>query len=125
MLCALVAGTLAIARLSPRPLVTVLVVTLFSVGFAAPKLLPTWELLRAHPQTMQGVEKGSLDVLYAALFSRHQDLYRHTVGPWGFHEYGAYIGPIAAVLALAGVASSPRRGAGRAGGRGGRPPPPP
>ena len=112
LLGVLLSSTLAIARRSPWPLLAVLVFMLFSVGFAAAKLLPAYDLMRLHPRPIEGAERGSLDVLFAALFSRNQDLFRHFAGPfWGFHEYGAYVGPLGAVLALAGIAASPRRAA--------------
>src|SRR5206468_3752843 len=111
LLCALLGATLAVARRSAWPLLTVAVFTLFSVGFAAAKLLPTYELLRQHPRPMQGVEKSALDLVVAALVSRDQDLFRHIRGPWGFHEYGAYVGRLGAALALVGIVSSPRRAA--------------
>src|SRR5439155_27073360 len=73
------------------------------------KLLPAAALMRAHPRPVGQSEANSLGNILTMLFSRNQDLDRPSLGPWQFHEYGAYVGPLAIVLAGVGIASSARR----------------
>jgi hypothetical protein len=54
MLAALIAIYLALARRSLWPLGAMMVVALFALGFAAVKLLPGWQLMRAGGQLFAG-----------------------------------------------------------------------
>jgi hypothetical protein len=104
-----IALTLAVARRSWWPVAVLLVFAGFAAGFAAVKLLPAVELMRAHPRPAGQSEVNSLGSLLDMLLSRNQDLDRTAPGGWQFHEYGAYVGAVAVLLAVLGIASSPRR----------------
>jgi hypothetical protein len=105
---ALLTLTLAAWRHSWWPVVVLLIFASFAAGFAAAKLLPAVELLRAHPRPFDQPEANSLGSLLGMLVSRDQDLDRHPPGRWGFHEYGAYVGAVPILLAMVGVVSSSR-----------------
>jgi hypothetical protein len=109
MLAALIAIYLALARRSLWPLGAMMVVALFALGFAAVKLLPSWQLMRLHPRPIEELEYTPAGTLIRGLFARNQYYDRQRLEAWGFWELGAYLGPIAAGLALLGVISSPRR----------------
>jgi hypothetical protein len=112
-LAVLVAGllttTLAPLKRSFWPIVIFISFAAFALGFAAVKLIPTFELLRAHPRPWDHREAASLRMMAIALFSRFQSLDQPHIWTWDFWEYGAYIGPIAAALALIGVAGETRK----------------
>lgn len=105
---ALVLGLLALHRSvteeSSRPLEDLALVGLAAVCLAAPKLLVMQELMNGRPRLISSPERMDLSLLFDALFSRAQDLTAaQGTRPYGFHEYGAYISPIAAALAIAGI----------------------
>ncbi|MBI5545102.1 MAG: hypothetical protein HY901_14520, partial [Deltaproteobacteria bacterium] len=84
-----------------------------AAGLSAPKLLPTLALMWQHPRRTEALESMDWGLLLDALFSRDQTLGR-AVAPqqgltWGFHEYGAYLGPAAALLVVAGLVLARRR----------------
>jgi hypothetical protein len=109
----LVVGLLAFALcISERtfwPIATLVVLGAFAAGFAAIKLIPAYEMIKAYPRIWTRPETNTLRILAMAIFSRHQVLERPRVMDWWFWEYGAYLSPIAATLAALGVASSGRR----------------
>lgn len=102
---------LSLMRRSFRPIVLFAVFAVFGAGFAAIKLIPTYELLQLYPRPWPDPGPGnSLRMLFEAFFSRDQHNDRQLAGmAWGFWEYGAYIGPVAAVLALVGIAAPARK----------------
>ena len=104
---AIALGT-AIMRREMRPLWSLLVMGFFALGFASIKLLPTLALQIDRPN--ESLEVETFTMLVQELFSRNQDMFRWLPGiAWGFYEYGAYVGPIAAVMALIGACAEPRR----------------
>jgi hypothetical protein len=110
LLAGLLGFTIAISERRWWPIVVVAALALFSIGFAAVKLLPTLELMRAHPRPWNVAEATPLRMILYALFSRNQQLDRlPPIGQWEFWEYGAYIGVLAALLAAVGIVTSFRR----------------
>ncbi len=93
----------AISRRSIAPFLMGMVLGLFAGGFAALKLLPAWEMLTIHPRPPFGPEYDDLRLMGIYLFSRNQDLYRGGVSVFLFAEYGAYLSPAFAALAVLGL----------------------
>ncbi len=111
LILALLAATLALQQRSIYPLIMLAVIGASTAGFAAVKLLPTLNFFGPGGRPIDPGERNPVWVLAAALFSRNQwggqVLPRM---PWGFHEYGAYLGIIFGGLSLWGIVQSPRRG---------------
>lgn len=97
---------------SPRPLATLALAGIMAVCVAAPKVLETLPLLARYPRLIDSTEAVSLELVAQALLDPRQNFQTPVPGdaPYGFHEYGAYVGPILLVLALLG-AFAPKRGA--------------
>jgi hypothetical protein len=77
-----------------------------AVLLSAPHLLPMYSLLRNHPRVLESTESTSWAVVARAYFSFDQ--LRDQAMPkdrwyWGFHECGAYLGPLGGLLALIGI----------------------
>ncbi len=103
-LFAIVAATTALQRRQVWPVLALPSMGVFALGFGAVKLLPTLALHIS--RGISSTEVESLSMLAQELFSRNQDLYRWVDGiEWGFYEYGAYVGPFFAGLALLGAFS--------------------
>jgi len=95
---------LAIVRKSWWPLWMLLALGLFTVGFAAIKLVPAYLLLLAHPRlTIGDLEVNDARLLLTMLFSPDQSLFRGLSNGWGFWECGAYIGLFAVPAILGSV----------------------
>ncbi len=109
LLIVILTVNLAIIRRSHWPILVLLVVVAFGSGFAAIKLLPVIDMLREHPRRIDALEYNSVSRLLQAIFARNQDHNQQTIWMWAFHEYGAYISPPLAVLAVLGLAMSFRR----------------
>jgi hypothetical protein len=97
----------AAVRFSLWPLVCGLVISLFAVGFAALKMLPSFELLYRYPRLEYGPEGYTLSRMMVYVFSRDQDLYRTGVSQYLFSEYGGYLSIAFAALAALGLVSAP------------------
>ena len=101
--------TLSVLYRSYWPITAIAIFAVFSAGFAAFKLLPDYSMMHTYPRPWDAFDDTSFRLICTALFSRVQDLLRqHSDGQWGFWEYGAYIGPLAVVLALLGAVKYPR-----------------
>src|SRR5262249_50083394 len=95
------------------PIKGMVVLGVFSLGFAALKLLPCWDVTQIHPRQVLELEDNPVRVLLAGLFTRDQFWERLAVDHsqvgvpiWGFFELGAYVSPLAAALAVLGLLSS-------------------
>ncbi len=114
LLLTLLCVGLAMRRRERFPLEALAATGLSAIGFAAPKLLPTLELMWQHPRKTEALESTGFGLLFDALFSRDQTIGRAVPAQegltWGFHEYGAYLGPAAAILVLAALLLARRRG---------------
>lgn len=88
------------------PLAVAAVAGVTAAGLAAPKLLPTLKFMSQFPRRTDALESTNLQLLYDSLFARDQFIGRAVPTQadgitWGFHEYGAYIGPSATLLVVA------------------------
>jgi len=112
LMLGLLASMIAIKRRTSFPLWAFFAMGGFTIGFAAVKLLPTLQLISS--RFTDPFEFNHPSILFQALFSPDQDLYRTlTGGIRGFYEYGAYIGPFVSVLFLIGACFRPRPSCGR------------
>jgi hypothetical protein len=103
IMVAVVSLALAISHRNARPVLIGLTLGIFAAGFAAMKLIPAWEMLTIHPRPPFGPEYDDLRLMGVYLFSRNQDLYRVGVSVFLLSEYGSYVSPAFAVLALVGI----------------------
>jgi hypothetical protein len=109
VLAALLGLTLSVLYRSYWPMTAIAILAAFSAGFAAFKLLPDYSMMHTYPRPWGPFDRTSLRLICTALFSRVQEHGReHSGGGFGFWEYGAYIGPFAAVLSLFGAVKYPR-----------------
>jgi hypothetical protein len=109
---AVLAAALAISRRNLFPLSAGALLGAVGLSLSATKLLPMLSLMRQYPRQIDSPEIVNPGALIAALFSRNQDFFRTPPGPhlyWMWHEYGAYLGPIAFGLALVGTVTGWRR----------------
>jgi hypothetical protein len=84
------------------PWITLTEMGLFGIGFGAVKLLPVLGL--GIVRITDSMEWVTPSILLQVLFSRDQSHDRYINGMfWGFHEYGAYVEPLFAVLAVLGA----------------------
>ena len=78
------------------------------IVFAAAKFLPMYDYLTRYPWTPEGtVQTTPLWVLPKMFFAVNQSPFAdHIQGyVWGWHEYGAYIGPVVAILVIVAAVS--------------------
>lgn len=89
-----------------KPLVVLAVGGLWGIGLAAPKLLPMLATFARAPRLIESSEQLSLTHLWIALTSQAQGFYQRPapVRPYGWHEWGIYIGTSGTVLLLVGAA---------------------
>lgn len=102
MLLGLAALGLAAARFSLRPFLVAALIGVFGLAFAAPKLIPTAELLSIYPRDL-GISYLTWWGALVSVFSHDQDLAHAFTGPFFFSEYGNYISAPFAALGLAGI----------------------
>ena len=110
---ALALGLLALYRSlkegSTKPLVHLVLTATMAACLAAPKLLVVHEWMSHYPRLIDSTEPMHLNLLVDALFSREQDVNsRPFPDAYRFHEYGAYLGPLAAGLVIVGIWSRAR-----------------
>ena len=75
--------------------------------FSAVKFFPMYDYLSRYPWSPEGtIMTTPLWILPKMFFAFHQSLFSDYIRgyTWGWHEYGAFIGPIAALLILAALA---------------------
>jgi hypothetical protein len=111
LILALLAATLSLQHRSVYPLLVLALIGASTTGFAAVKLLPTLSFFGPGGRPIDPGEANHLWMFVPALFSRNQ-WGGQILGrlPWGFHEYGAYIGAIFGLLGVWGIVLFPRRG---------------
>jgi hypothetical protein len=102
---AIYALILAVTSRQIRPLTTLASAGLLGVGLSAPKLFPLLDGFRKAPRLIESNETMDLGALYAMLTSRDQAFYSRParVMPYGWHEWGIYIGVGGALALLLGV----------------------
>ncbi|HEY1958816.1 MAG TPA: hypothetical protein VGH28_24545 [Polyangiaceae bacterium] len=91
--------TCAIITRSLRPVSVAVGGGLLSFAFSAPRLLPMIEMLRHYPRLVDSPESMDLGGLIGVFTAKESDP-RPPVGPWGWHEFGIYVGwvPFAMML---------------------------
>jgi hypothetical protein len=90
----------AVATRSWRPIGLTVVGGLFSFAFSAPRLLPIIDMLRRFPRLVDSNE--TMDIAaFIGIFTAKSDDPHPAVGPWGWHEWGAYVGWIPFLLMMA------------------------
>lgn len=101
LLLGLYAAGLAIAERSLRPLLVLAGVGAIGVGLSAPKLLPLLDGFKKAPRLIASTESMDLGAFFTMLTSPNQGFSSRParVSPYGWHEWGIYIGA-AGVLAL-------------------------
>jgi hypothetical protein len=105
----------AISDKSLKPVVFTFTVTAVSALLSAAKIIPSAALLNAYPRDVTGIVDGfSLPVLFFSLLDHTLDLYYYTPHLFRYGhlegrvfymaaEFGMYIGPLALLLAVAGM----------------------
>ncbi len=86
-----------------RPPLYAVAAGLCGILFAAVKFFPMYDYLSRHPWIPEGtVQTTPLWILPTMLFSFNQSLFAdHIRGyVWGWHEYGAFVGPLAMLLVV-------------------------
>jgi hypothetical protein len=93
---------LAISHRTLRPVAVALAAGLVGFGLSAPKLLPVLEVVRRFPRLVDSTETMDLHAFVVMFTSRDQGFGSRPapVSPYGWHEWGIYIG-WAAFLGLA------------------------
>ncbi len=99
VLLAVYSLALAVAWRSLRPVGLAVAAGVFSFLFAAPRLLPIFDMLRRFPRLTDSNETMDLGALIGIFTARSTDP-QPSVGPWGWHEFGAYIGWVPVLLML-------------------------
>jgi hypothetical protein len=101
---------LAVMERSLRPLFLLSAITITGLGLAAPKLVPTLDLMARFPRLVDSLEYVELRTLVVALTAPGQAPGQSPAPApqWGWHEYGIYIGviPFLMMLLLVPYASS-------------------
>jgi len=105
---------LTVRKRSAWPAVSLAIAAVFTVGFAAPKLIPTWYLGHQHSRaTAPDDEYLFLSGYLTSFFSRKQDDYIFlqwsTVGFQPLFQCAAYLSPPFVLLAATGLVRSFRR----------------
>ncbi|AKT40508.1 hypothetical protein [Chondromyces crocatus] len=106
LLLGLYAAGLAITERSVRPLSTLALMGTAGIGLSAPKLLPLLDGFGKAPRLIASTERLDLGAFLTTLTSRQQDFYDRParVTPYGWHEWGMYIGVAGVVVLLVGLA---------------------
>ena len=94
-----------IQSLSIRPITAIILIIIIILPFSAIKLLPVLEVSIENPRSIDDSSGFTLEILYNSFLNRIQKLGAHYFNGqvWGWHEYGAYIGDIVALLSLYGI----------------------
>jgi hypothetical protein len=97
---------------SARPVVSLAIAGVSSLGFSAPKLLPIFEVMSRYPRKMDSPESLNFGQLFS-IFLDKTGTVDHDPGipvpSYAWLEYGAYVGVwITGAMAIALFASSPR-----------------
>jgi hypothetical protein len=99
LILTVVAVTLAVSQRSWRPLAILGASGAVGVGLAAPRLFPLLAELGRFPRVVRSDE--NIDAIrFIALFTRKASDPHPDVTPWGWHEFGIYIGWVPLMLML-------------------------
>ena len=99
LLLGVYAVMLALLERSARPLTTLALLGAIGVGLAAPRLLPLLDGFGKAPRLIESTEVLDPGALITLLTSRDQSFYSRPghVSPYGWHEWGMYIGTAGAL----------------------------
>jgi hypothetical protein len=97
---------LSAAHRSARPVVVAIASGLLGFGLSAPKLVPVLEVVRRFPRLVESTETMDLHAFVVMFTSRDQTFGSRpaAVSPYGWHEWGIYIGWVAFAALVLGVA---------------------
>ncbi len=95
---------LACTLRSFRPIFVGLASGLLSLALAAPKLFPVIDTVMRYPRLIDSTETIDLTAFIQILTAPTQDMSSRpaNVGPYGWHEFGMYVGWLVVLLAAAG-----------------------
>ncbi len=96
---------LAVAHRSIRPVRLVLAIGIVGFGLSAPKLLPVLDVVRRFPRLVDSTETLDLGGFIVIFTSRDQRFGSHPAPliPYGWHEWGIYIGWVAFLALIVGT----------------------
>ena len=88
------------------PILSAMAAGLVSFGLSAPKLIPTVDMMRRFPRLVPSTEVIDFHTFLVTLTAREQSLSSGPapVSPYGWHEWGCYIGWVVFVALLLGAA---------------------
>jgi hypothetical protein len=88
-----------------RPVLVALASGLVAFGLSAPKLIPTLDVVRRYPRLVDSTEALDLRAFVVIFTSRDQNFGSRPapVSPYGWHEWGIYIGWVAFLALLFGA----------------------
>ncbi|CAG1066848.1 hypothetical protein BAC1_02487 [uncultured bacterium] len=113
-----------ISRWSLRPAASLIIIIVFTFLLSAVKSVPQYEFIKSFPRKTEALQHHSAPILKDALFSRNQMVTQQAAifyqgadedpaeygkafwkgeRPWGWQEYGAFVGVSTALLLLAGL----------------------
>ena len=97
---------LAAAHRTLRPIGLALASGIVSFGLSAPKLIPVIDVVRRFPRLVESTETLDLHAFVVIFTSRDQGFGSRPapVSPYGWHEWGIYVGWVAFLALLLGVA---------------------
>jgi hypothetical protein len=103
LLLGVYAVLLAALEQSARPILTLALLGAIGVGLSAPKLLPLLDGFGKTPRLIESTEVLDPGAFLTLLTSRDQAFYSRParVSPYGWHEWGMYIGTASVVLLAA------------------------
>ncbi|EYF02487.1 hypothetical protein [Chondromyces apiculatus] len=106
LLLGLYATGLAVSERSTRPLVTLAVMGAAGIGLSAPKLLPLLDGFGKAPRLIESTETMDLGAFVQMLISPQQGFSDRParVSPYGWHEWGMYLGGAGLLVLAVGVA---------------------
>jgi len=96
---------LAAFHRSIKPIGAAVCAGLFSFGLSAPKLIPTVDMMLRFPRTIASTETIDLRAFVVTLTARDQSIASGPVpvSPYGWHEWGCYIGWVIFLALFAGA----------------------
>jgi hypothetical protein len=101
---ALYGTAVAALQRSYRPVLLGLAAGVLAFGLAAPKLLPLLDVLAKYPRLIPSTESIDLGALVQILTAQDQDVGAHPANvnaPWGWHEFGMYVGwPVVVAISI-------------------------
>jgi hypothetical protein len=97
-----------VARRTLQPALSLAIAGASSVAFAAPKLFPMIDLMLRFPRKIESTEHIDLGQLAALMFDPNQSYSQAPVAasPYGWHEYGMYVGAAAGVAMFLGIVAA-------------------